>query len=113
VRQKLAKHDTSAIKRTLARQARDQFNRLKTAVEQKDSTHLATIREALEGTGINMLILAADLEVLEDADAEDFRRAAHVLHVAAIVKSREASFREVEALVARLGTVLKSLSRFA
>jgi hypothetical protein len=112
VRQKLAKVDTSSEKRKLARLARSQFDRLKTAVEQKDSTHFAAIREALEGTGISMLKLAAALEVLGDADAGDFRTAAHALHIAAIVKSQEIGFREIQALVARLDPVLKPLARF-
>ena len=71
------------------------------------------MRDALEATGIGMLKLAAALEVLGDADAGDFRPAGHVLHVAAIVKSQEVSYREVEALVARLDPVLKPLARFA
>lgn len=113
VRQKIGNAETLPYKRKLARQARDQFERLKTAVEQRDSTHFAAIREALEGTGRSMLMLAAALEVLGDADAGDFRPAAHVLHVAAIRKSDEASYREVGALVARIDPVLKPLARFA
>ena len=113
MRQKFAKADTVPDKRKLARQARDQFQRLKTAVEQKDSTHFAAIREALEGTGRSMLILAAVLEVLGDVDAGDYRPAAHVLHVAAIVKSQEIGFREIQALVERLEPKLKPLARFA
>lgn len=113
MRQKFAKVDTAPDKRKLARQAREQFERLKAAVEHRDSTHFSAIREALEGTGRNMLSLAAMLEVLDDADAGDFRPAAHVLHVAAIVKSQEISYREVEALVTRLAPALQPLARFA
>lgn len=113
VRQKFAKTETSAEKRRLARRARDTFARLKAAVEHKDSTHFAAIREALEETGLNILMLAAVLEVLGDADAGDIRPAGHVLHVAAIEKSGEIGYREVEALVARLDRVLKPLARFA
>lgn len=113
VRQKFANADASPNKSKLARQARDQFERLKTAVEQKDSTHLAAIREALEGTGLNMLRLVAVLEVLGDADAGYFRPAAHVLHIAAIEKSQVIGYREEEELIERLDPVLKPLARFA
>lgn len=113
MRQKFAGSETASSKRKLARQARDQFERFKTAVQQKDSTHFAAMRQAFERTGSDMLGFAAVLEVLGDGDAGFFRLAAHVLHVAAIEKSWLTGYREEEELIARLDPVLGALARFA
>ena len=58
------------------------------------------------------LRLAADLEVVGDADARVFRPAGHVLNVATIEKSRENGFGDEERLIARLKPVLEPLARF-
>jgi len=111
VRQALLGTDCESAKRQLVRQARGDLARLQAAVKDKDASHLRTIRESLEGRGLEMLRLAADLEVLGDSDSKDLRSAGHVLHVAAIERSQEVGFLEEQQLIDRLTPLLSPLSR--
>lgn len=113
VRQSLAGEDVAARKRQVSRRAVADFARFKDAVAQRESSQFRSIRESLEGVGREILGLAADLEVLGDEDARVLRPAGHALHVASIERSQEVGYREVEALVARLGPLLEPLARFA
>lgn len=112
VRQGLSGRDFGPLKRQHARRALQEFERFRTDVEQRNADHLREIRRALQSTGVAILRLAAELEVIGDADAQVFRPAGHALNVADIEKSQEIGYREEQELIARLKPLLEPLERF-
>lgn len=111
VRQRIGVEDFAAAKRQVARGVLSEFERFKAAVAKKDATHFKSIRQRLESVGIEVLRVAANLEIMDDEDAKALRAAGHVLHVAASEQNQEIGFREEEELVRRLGSVLEPLNK--